>query len=348
MTHQVTQIAQRPLGRSGMMVSEICLGAMMFGDQTEAAEAARIVGDAAERGINFIDTADVYAGGQSEVMTGSLIRAQRDRWILATKVGAPMRGAATEPGSGGLSRRWVTMACDRSLKRLATDRIDLYYVHKTDDRVPWSDTVATFGDLIRAGKIRGWGLSNVRAWHIPEIVHQCRSQNVPQPVALQPYYNLMNRQPEVELLPAAAEYGLGVATYSPLARGILTGKYRAGEAPAADTRAGRQDRRMVETEWRPESLDIAQRLAQHASGRGASLIDFALAWVLNNRAVSAVIAGPRTFEQWLGYVAVPRYAWSAADEQLVDRLVTPGHPSTPGYNDPSYPLTGRYPTINAG
>ena len=126
-----------------MKVSEVCLGAMMFGDRTDETEAERIVADAAERGVNFIDTADVYAAGRSEEITGRLIRGQRDRWIVATKVGAPMRGAAAEPGSGGLSRRWLTMACDRSLKRLGTDHIDLYYVHKTDDLVPWANTVAT-------------------------------------------------------------------------------------------------------------------------------------------------------------------------------------------------------------
>ena len=167
-------------------------------------------------------------------------------------------------------------------------------------------------------------------------------------LTLFPYYNLMNRQPEVELLPAAAEYGLGIATYSPLARGILSGKYAPGQTPDAESRAGRRDRRMVETEWRPESLEIASRLQQHANSRGISLIDFALAWVLNNRAVTAVIAGPRTLEQWLSYTAGSRYTWTAEDEQLVDTLVAPGHPSTPGYNDPSYPLTGRFAAVAAG
>lgn len=341
----MTGIPTRTLGYSGVKVSEICLGTMMFGDQTDEAEASRIVGHAREHGVNFIDTADGYAANRSEEMVGRLIREHRDYWTLATKVGAPPRGAVAEARAGGLSRRWITMACERSLKRLGTDRIDIYYVHKTDDVVPWSDTVATFGDLIKSGKIQYWGLSNVRAWHIPEIVHQCRNQNVPAPIVLQPYYNIMNRQPETELLPAAHTYGMGIAPYSPIARGILSGKYRPGQDAPAGSRAGRNDPRMMQSEWRPESIEIAEKLKEHAARRGASLIDFAVAWVLNNRAVTSVIAGPRTFEQWESYFGYAAYPWSPEDEALVDSFVTSGHPSTPGYNDPGYPLTGRFPIV---
>ncbi len=337
----------RVLGRSGIKVSEICLGTMMFGGPTEEAEAARIVAHARDHGVNFIDTADVYTNGRSEEVTGRAIKAERRDWVLATKVANVIQDRNGRTIGGGLSRRWVRQAVDMSLSRLGTDNIDLYYVHKVDPTVPWDDIVATFGDLIRSGKIGAWGLSNVRAWHIAEVAHQCRLQNVPPPIALQPYYNLLNRQPEVEVLPAARHYGLGVASYSPIARGILTAKYLPGSNAAPDTRAGRGDKRLLETEWRPESMRIAQDLAAHVAARGGSLIHFAVQWVLNNRALTSVIAGPRTFEQWTNYTDYTNYCWSADDEALVDRLVTTGHPSTPGYNDPQYPLEGRFPGIKA-
>jgi aryl-alcohol dehydrogenase-like predicted oxidoreductase len=161
------------------------------------------------------------------------------------------------------------------------------------------------------------------------------------PAICQPYYNLLNRMPEVEILPACRNYGLGVAPYSPIARGVLTGKYQPGSAPQAGTRAARGDKRIMETEWREESLVIAQKLQEHARSRGTGLLQFAVAWVLANRTVSSVIAGPRTLEQWEAYYAALDFDWTAADEAAVDALVTPGHPSTPGYNDPSYPFFGR-------
>ncbi len=157
----------------------------------------------------------------------------------------------------------------------------------------------------------------------------------------QPYYNLLNRMPEVEVLPACAHYGIGVTPYSPIARGVLTGKYVPGQAPPAGTRAGRADKRMAQTEFREESLQIAQTLMKHAQARGVTLAQFATAWVLANRAVSAVIAGPRTFEQWCDYLPALGYCVTSEDEALVDSLVRPGHPSTPGYTDPAYPLNGR-------
>jgi aryl-alcohol dehydrogenase-like predicted oxidoreductase len=195
------------------------------------------------------------------------------------------------------------------------------------------------------GKARYWGVSNLRAWHIAEIAHQCAVQGVPRPAVLQPYYNAMNRQPETEVLPAARYYGLGVASYSPIARGILTGKYAPGAPPESGTRAARQDKRILETEWRPESLEIAQKIKAHAERRGGTALDFAVAWVLNNQSITAVIAGPRTFEQWTGYLGYSSYKWTIDDEALIDSFVATGHPSTPGFNDPQYPVIGRFPRI---
>lgn len=340
----MTEMRTRLLGRSGLKVSEICLGTMMFGAPTPEDEARRIVDHAADHGINFLDTADVYNDGASEEITGRAIKANRHRWIVATKVGNVYRTPERHV-TGGLSRRWVFQAVDLSLKRMGLDHIDIYYVHRTDVSSHWDDVVATFGDLIRSGKIRYWGLSNVRAWHIAEIAHQCDLQGVPRPVVLQPYYNAMNRQPETEVLPAARHYGLGVATYSPIARGVLTGKYPPGARPAEGTRAARQDKRILETEWREESLVIAQEFKAHAERKGATAIDFAVSWVLNNEAVTSVIAGPRTYDQWTQYFSYLDYKWTVEDEALVDSHVVTGHPSTPGFNDPSYPIVGRFPKV---
>ncbi|MER9667738.1 aldo/keto reductase, partial [Mesorhizobium sp. M0203] len=162
-------------------------------------------------------------------------------------------------------------------------------------------------------------------------------------VASQPLYNIVNRTAEAEQLPAAAYYGLGIVSYSPLARGVLTGKYEPNQAPAADTRAGRGDKRIAETEWRPESIEIARQIAAHAKSRGVSAADFALAWVLNNRLITAAIAGPRTEEQWDSYAKALDFRLSAEDEAFVDCLVTAGHASTHGFNDPSHPVEGRVP-----
>jgi aryl-alcohol dehydrogenase-like predicted oxidoreductase len=332
----------RVLGSSGIKVSELCLGTMMFGAATDEAQARRIIDRAAEAGVNFIDTADVYADGRSESIVGPAIKARRDRWVLATKGAQQMGPNVTDMG---LSRRHLIRAVDASLQRLQTDHIDLYYIHRVDPNTPWEQTVATFGELIRQGKIREWALSNVRAWHIPHVVHICRQMGELQPVALQPYYNLMNRQPETELLPAAKALGLGVVPYSPLARGVLSGKYRVNQIAEPGSRAARQDKRMLEAEWRPESLIIAEKLKAHAEARGTTLVHWATAWVLNNRAVTAAIAGPRTIEQWNSYLGALDYTWTAEDEAIANSLVPPGHPSTPGFTDPAYPIEGRFAAI---
>ena len=331
----------RRLGRSGLEVSALCLGTMMFGDRTNAREANEIVANAADAGVNFIDTADVYADGASETITGEAIASARSRWIVATKVGNVHSGDANRrPFTGGASRRWILDACDASLSRLRTDYIDIYYLHIDDAETPLDETVGAIGALIDSGRIRYFGVSNFRGWRIAEIVACCERQGVPPPVVCQPYYNLLNRMPEVEVLAACDHFGIGVATYSPIARGVLTGKYSGGAKPN-DSRAARNDRRMMQTEFRAESFAIADKLCKHAAASGRTPVQFALAWLWANRIVSSVIAGPRTLSQWRDYVAAIGTPWSADDEALVDSLVHPGHPSTPGYSDPQYPIHGR-------
>lgn len=336
-------VKYRVLGNSGVYVSELCLGTMNFGGPTPEADAHRIIDSALDIGINFIDTANQYVDGRSEETVGRGIKANRHKWVLATKVASPL--AEGGPNSRGLSRMHIMKCIDDSLRRLGTDHIDLYYQHKLGPETAWEQVVETFGNLIRQGKIREWGLSNVRAWHIPHIHHLCRQAGVPAPTALQPYYNLMNRQPEVDVLPAASFFGLGIVPYSPLARGILSGKYKLNQTPEAGTRAARGDKRFMEAEFRPESIVIAEKLKEHASKQGTTLISWATAWVLNNKAVTAAIAGPRTLEQWTSYLGALDYKWKPEDEALADSLVATGHPSTPGYSDPQYPIEGRFPTI---
>lgn len=326
------------LGKSPLQVSRLCLGSMMFGDQTELIEARSIVAHAAEHGVNFIDTADVYSLGKSEAMVGELLRGTRHQWVLATKLGNKM---SERPNESRYSRAWMLRACEASLQRLGTDHIDLYYLRRDYNGMDLEEPLRAIETLLRDGKIRYWGVSNFRGWRIAELVHLARALGMPGPVACQPYYNLLNRQPEVEVLPACAHHGIGVVPYSPIARGVLTGKYAPGAAPAAGTRAGRGDKRIGETELREESLRIAQTLAAHCGARGVSLAHFATAWVLAHRAVSAVIAGPRTLAQWVDYFGALDCTITPEDEALVDTLVRPGHPSTPGYNDPAYPLEAR-------
>ena len=189
----------RYLGTSGVKVSTLCLGTMMFGDRTEAAEAARIVGAARAAGVNFIDTADVYTRGAAERMVGPLIAGDRDRWVLATKVGNAM---GDDPNQRGTGRKWIMTAIDASLSRLGTDYVDLYYIHRDFESIPLEETVRAMADLIRAGKVRYFGVSNYRGWRTAEIVNTCIRLGLPRPIASQPYYNLLNRLPENEILPA--------------------------------------------------------------------------------------------------------------------------------------------------
>jgi aryl-alcohol dehydrogenase (NADP+) len=339
----------RPLGRSGITVSRFCLGAMMFGGPTDAATSRRIIARAAKAGVNFLDTADAYNGGRSEEVLGEAIAAERGRWILATKIANPIpsAGGAPDRNRGGLSRRWLIAGVEESLRRLRTDWIDVLYLHKEDHATPLEVTVRGLETLVRAGKIRHFGVSNHRSWRIAAICHLCDEIGLDRPVVSQPYYNAMNRQPEVEQLPVAAQYGLGLFPYSPLARGVLAAKYRPGEPPAEGTRAARADRRMMETEWREESLRIAQEIRAHAEARGGTAVAFAIQWVLNNALITGTILGPRTEQQFEDYLAALDYRFTPEDEALVDRLVPPGHPSTPGYNDPAYPLEGRVPVVPA-
>lgn len=330
----------RSLGASALKVSRLTLGTMMFGGATDEAASARIVDRARDEGVNSIDTADVYNDGRSEEVVGRAIRARRDHWVLATKF---VNHREKGPNLGGQSRKWVIQGVEESLRRLGTDHIDILYFHKAVFDQPLAEPLRAIADLIRAGKLRYFGVSNFRGWRIAEISRLADDLGIDRPVASQPLYNVVTRTAEVEQLPAAGAYGIGVISYSPLARGVLTGKYAPGAEPEAGSRAGRGDKRIAETEWRPESLAVAQKIAAHARARGLTAADFSLAWVLGNRLVTSAIAGPRTEEQWASYARALDVRLTAEDEAFVDGLVAPGHTSSPVFIDPSHPVEGRVP-----
>ena len=329
-----------PLGASGVKVSRLWLGTMMFGDQTDANEAARIVDATREAGINAIDTANQYANGESEKITGKLIAADRERWVLATKLANPM---GPGPNDRGLSRRHMVAALDASLKRLGTDWVDVLYLHLEDNDTPLEETLLAMAHLIERGKVHYFGLSNFRAWRIARVAELCRQMGIGLPVVCQPPYNAMSRQIEVELLPCCAHYGIAPVVYSPLARGILSGKYRVDAPPPEGSRAARNDPRLMQTEFRAESIALAQRIAERAGERGLTPTAYALAWVWNNQLVNGVIGGPKTQAQWQDYLDAIGTPFDADDEAFVSGLVNAGHASTPGYSDPRYPVAGRVP-----
>lgn len=336
-------MSYRILGHSGLKVSTLTLGTMMFGEQTSTEDSLRIIDKAWDQGINFIDTADVYTQGRSEEIVGEAIARHRHEWVLASKVGfGPADGV---PNRSGLSRKHIFNGIDASLTRLGTDYLDIYYLHREDHNTPLGVSISAIGDLLRQGKIRYWGLSNYRGWRIAEAIRVADQLGVDRPVISQPLYNIVNRQAEGEQITAAKAYGLGVVPYSPLARGVLSGKYAPDVAPDSGSRAGRQDKRILETEWRVESLRIAQQIQEYAQGHGVGIVEFAIAWVLNNQAVSSAIVGPRTETQWDAYTRALEVKISAEDEAFIDALVTPGHASTPGFNDVGHFVSGRFPHL---
>ncbi len=330
------QLEKTRLGERGPTITRICLGTMMFGDQTDEGEAAEMIARYGEAGGNFLDTADQYANGGSERIVGRAIAGQRDRWIVATKAGNEMAGV---PDSGGLSAAWLHKALDQSLERLGMDKVDLYYLHLDDEKTPLEESIGALGEMIAAGKIGGWGFSNFRGWKVAELVRIADSLGVARPVMAQPYYHALYRLAEIDLLPACAHFGIGVVTYSPIARGVLTGKYNDG-VPAG-SRADRKDMRMMQTEFRPEALDAARAIGRYLEPSGRSMTGFALSWVLANRLISGVIIGPKSMQQLEEYLAVAGTPYTEADETFMNELIPAGASAGYAYADPRYPYRGR-------
>jgi len=312
---------------------------MNFGATTPLADAQDIADKALDAGIFFWDTADMYGMGTSEEVVGQLLQRRRQEIVLATKVHAPM---GSGPNDGGLSARHILSACEASLKRLGTDWIDLYYLHLPDRTVPLDETLRAMEDLVRSGKVRYIGCSNYWTWEIMNLLRTA-DRNGFQPItAVQPLYNIVNRDIEVELLPMTAAEGLGVVTYSPLARGILTGKYDFDGSPPTDSRLGRNNPRFLKAEWRRESVEVARALNALSSVRECQTAEIAIAWTLANSLVHSVIIGPRTMGQLDTYLAGAALELDAELEAAIDAMVPPGtHTGQPFPDDHYFPIRGR-------
>jgi aryl-alcohol dehydrogenase-like predicted oxidoreductase len=329
-------IEQATLGRTGVSVSRVCLGTMNFGGRTEYAEAVRILDRAYECGVDFIDTANVYGHdpadfrlgrGRSEEIVGAWLRGRRDDVFLATKVFFPMHD---RPGGLGPSRRNVIRECEGSLRRLGTDYVDLYQLHHPSNDVPLDETLRALDDLVTAGKVRYVGTSSFAAWQVLESLWISSDRHLVAVSTEQPVYNLLDRRIERELVPMAQTYGLGLLTWSPLAGGVLAGRYERGAPAPQDSRhstfwLGRQDA-LTDTVF-----DTVNRLAEVAAEAGLDLHALAQAWVLEQRGVSSMIVGPRTLEHLEAALAaaaadLPRDALDA-----IDAIVPPGRATLPQY-----------------
>ncbi len=321
----------RNLGHTGMYVSPLCLGAMMFGAWGEPDHdvSTGIIHRALDAGINFIDTADVYAQGESETIVGKALQGRRDDVILATKFHGPMDVAMGAPGGNpnqrGNSRRWIITEVEDSLRRLQTDWIDLYQVHRPDTGTDDDETIAALTDLQRAGKIRAFGSSTFPAYRMVEDQWLSERRGLGRFVTEQPPYSLLDRGIERDVLPVAERYHLGVIPWSPLAGGWLTGRFRKGQDAPQTNRAKRMpDRFDLSKPTNQAKLDAVEEFALLAEETGVSLVHLALAFVLQHPGVTAPIIGPRTAEQLdsqLGAVDV-RLTTEVLDR--IDEIVAPG------------------------
>ena len=320
----------RPLGRTGVKVSEICLGAMMFGGRTSTEDGIAIIDAAIDRGINFIDTANVYNQGHSEEVVGeALKRRGRDRIVLATKVHGNMD--SEDPNGNGNSRRHIIQQCEASLRRLQTDWIDLYQLHRPQADIPIDETLRALEDLVRDGKVRYVGTSTFAAWQLVESFWVSDKQNLVRFICEQPPYNLLDRRIERELIPVAQQYGMAVIPWSPLGGGLLTGKYRRGEPLPEDGRftlstAPMHRRRMTESLY-----DLVEAMEPMAQGKGCTMSQLALAWVLRQPGVTSPIIGPRTMEQFVDNMGALDVDFSDEDRQMIDNVAPPGESCSPFY-----------------
>ena len=309
----------RPLGRTGIQVSPYCLGAMMFGKLANADhdECVRMIHRALDAGINFVDTADAYSGGDSEVIVGKALKGRREDVVLATKAVLPM---GDDPNQRGSSRRWLTRALDASLHRLQTDYVDLYQVHRPTPDTDLEETLSALTDLVRAGKVRAFGASTYPAADIVEAQWVAERRGLMRFRTEQPPYSILNRSIERDVLPACQRFGMGVMAWSPLAKGMLTGRYRLGRPTPDTTRARFMPNAMADE----GSLAKVEQLIPLAEGAGISLMHMALAFVVAHPALTSAIIGPRTPEQLEGLLAGSEVALSDEVLDEIDRIVPPG------------------------
>jgi aryl-alcohol dehydrogenase-like predicted oxidoreductase len=328
----------RSLGRTGIKVSPLCLGTMMLGEwgNPDHGDSVRIIHRAVDAGINFIDTADVYSGGESEVIVGEALSSMdRSRVVLATKFHAPM---GDDPNARGNSRRWIVAECENSLRRLATDYLDLYQAHRPDPSVDVDETLGALSDLVHAGKIRSFGSSTFPAEQIVEAQWVAERRGRERFMTEQPPYSILVRGVERDVLPVAQTYGMGVIPWSPLAGGWLSGRYGEGKENTSRRAARVPGRYDLDLPANRRKLEIVTELGSLAAEAGLSMVDLSLAFVLEHPVVSAAIIGPRTMEQLESQLAAPDVRLEPSVLDRIDQIVPPGtnvNPEDAGWKPPS-------------
>lgn len=328
----------RPLGRTGIKVSPYCLGAMMFGGMgnPDHDDSIRIIHKALDAGINFIDTADRYSRGESEEIVGKALKGRRDNIVLATKVHGPM---GDDPNQQGNSRRWINHAVEDSLRRLQTDYIDLYQIHRPAPDTDIEETLSALTDLMRAGKVRAIGSSTFPASEIVEAQWVAERRGLARFRTEQPSYSILSRSIEREVLPVCQRYGMGVLVWSPLAKGMLTGRYRLGQ-PLPDSLRVKVFGKQMSDETRLEAIEQLIRVADEA---GLSLTHMALAFTVAHPGVTSAILGPRTLAQLDDLLAGAEVVLGDEVLDQIDKIVPPGIdigiPDAAAYVPPAITLT---------
>jgi len=323
-------VEYRALGRTGTKVSSLCLGCMMFGGKTNPGDSYDIIDRALDAGINFIDTANVYSIGRSEEVTGEALKrnGKRHDIVLATKVHGKMGEGVNDLGN---SRRHIIEQCEQSLRRLGTDYIDLYQIHRPQPDIPIDETLRALDDLVRSGKVRYLGTSTFAAWQLVESLWTSERLGLNRFVVEQPPYNLLDRRIERELLPAARTYGFGVIPWSPLAGGLLTGKYKRGEEPPEGARFADTANPLYRRRLNDRIYDVVDGLQPMAEEKGVTLSQFSLAWCMQQPGVTSPIIGPRTMEQLEDNLAATEITFSEDELRAINRVARRGDSVAPFY-----------------
>jgi aryl-alcohol dehydrogenase-like predicted oxidoreductase len=333
----------RYLGRTGVSVSPLCLGTMMFGPwgNQDEADSIRITHRALDAGINFVDTADIYSAGESERIVGKALKGRRDDVVLATKFFMPM---GDDPNDGGGSRRWIMRSVEDSLRRLDTDYIDLYQVHRPSQDTDVEETLGALTDLVRQGKVRYIGSSSFAASQIVEAQWASRDRRLERFVTEQPPYSILVRGIEADVLPTARRHGMAILTYSPLAGGWLSGRWRKDSASAPTSAARPRTRFDMTSPANQQKLELVEQLALLADETGMTLIELAIAFAINHPAVTSAIIGPRTMDQLESQLSGASVSVTTDVLDRIDELVAPGvtiNPDDNSYGDAELTPTAR-------
>jgi aryl-alcohol dehydrogenase-like predicted oxidoreductase len=311
----------RQLGRTGLQVSPLCLGSMLFGGKTPEAEAHTIIDCALDAGINVIDTANVYERGRSEAVIGTALKrnGKRSKVVLTTKVWGRMDN--DDPNAAGLTRRHIREQCEASLRRLQTDYIDVYYIHRQMQNIPIDETLRALDDLVHSGKVLSIGCSTFPAWSVVEALWVAKEYGLNRFSCEQPPYHLLDRSIENELIPMAQTYGLGLMVWSPLAGGLLTGKYQNGVPAMGRIQPGNG---WADRHFSPAAMEAVGALGQVAHEKGCTLSQLALAWCLSKPGITCAILGARTPEHLIDQLGALNIALTEEDHQRIDRICAPG------------------------